>query len=316
MFVLFYRLMQTITRRSALYITLVAFICIITGAVLFSHFEHESIWTALYWSITTATTVGYGDVSPVNTAGRIIAIGLMITSIPLFGAVFSTLAGSIVEARFRRLMGMELFGPLKNHVLILGDSDERLTVIDSLKTKRHIVVVSEDVDPTTLPSGVSCIKGDPRDLLVLSKVKPSQAKHALIIGSRDGDILEIAIALKELAPNLSVTVSTKSMLASRALKAIGITNTLVWQELLGHTLAKSLQAPHAADLLMQMVNSEEFIIQEIPVAEEFIGKSLSELKSSYVGYVLGLVQGDDVILGVRRNPIIRNGAQLLILKEQ
>ncbi len=211
---------------------------------------------------------------------------------------------------------MELFGPLKNHVLILGDSDERLTVINSLRTKRHIVVVSEDIDPTTLPSGVSCIKGDPRDLSILSKVNPSQARHALIIGSRDGDILEIAIALKELAPNLSVTVSTKSLLASRALKAIGITNTLVWQELLGHTLAKSLQAPHAADLLMQMVNSEEFIIQEIPVSDEFIGKTLSELKSTYVGYVLGLVQENDVILGVRRNPVIQHGAQLLILKEQ
>lgn len=316
MFVLFYRMIQTITRRSALYITLVAFVCIIVGAILFSHFEHQSIWTALYWSITTATTVGYGDVSPVNTAGRVIAIGLMLTSIPLFGAVFSTLAGSIVEARFRRLMGMELFGPLKNHIIILGDSDERVTVINSLRSAGHVVIVSEDIDPSSLPSGVSCIKGDPRDLAVLSKIKPTHARHALIIGSRDGDILETAIALRELAPKLSVTVSTRSILASRALKAIGINNTLVWQELLGHTLAKSLQAPHAADLLMQMVNSEEFVIQEIPVHNEFVGKSLSELKSLFSGYVLGLVQDNDVILGVRRNPTIKHDANILILKER
>ncbi len=48
---------------------------------------------ALWWSVTTITTVGYGDHYPVTLAGRIVAAGLMITGVGLFG----TLSGAIAS---------------------------------------------------------------------------------------------------------------------------------------------------------------------------------------------------------------------------
>ncbi|QSO45556.1 ion channel [Alicyclobacillus mengziensis] len=314
MFVLFARLIQSITRRTEVYIGVTALICIFLGALLFAHFEHRSFWQSLYWCITTASTVGYGDIAPTNTIGQVIAIGVMITCIPLFGALFSMMAARIAEAKIRRLVGMEHVGLKRNHVLVLGSSDETLTVIAALKDVSSIVLVADDIDASAVPVNVSYIKGDPRDPNVLAKARPNHAKHAIITGVRDGDILETAIALKEIVKDIPVTVSTRSALASRALQALGINRTLIWQELLGHTLAKSLQAPHAGELLMQMVNSDEFVIDEVPVPREMVGKPFRDVRSAHKEYVLGLAQENEIVLGIRRDPVVQEGSTLLILK--
>ena len=52
---------------------------------------------AVWWSITTVTTVGYGDLSPVTGTGRVVAVALMIGGISLVGIVTATLASWIVQ---------------------------------------------------------------------------------------------------------------------------------------------------------------------------------------------------------------------------
>lgn len=56
-----------------------------------------SFWDALWWSVTTMTTVGYGDRFPVTDIGRIVAVGLMVCGIAILGTVTATLASWIVE---------------------------------------------------------------------------------------------------------------------------------------------------------------------------------------------------------------------------
>ena len=57
----------------------------------------SSFGKALWWSITTVTTVGYGDVYPVTNTGRVIAVLLMIGGISLVGVVTAALASWIIE---------------------------------------------------------------------------------------------------------------------------------------------------------------------------------------------------------------------------
>ena len=57
----------------------------------------NSFGKALWWSITTVTTVGYGDVYPVTDTGRVIAVLLMIGGISLVGVVTAALASWIIE---------------------------------------------------------------------------------------------------------------------------------------------------------------------------------------------------------------------------
>ena len=52
---------------------------------------------ALWWSITTITTVGYGDLTPVSAAGKVVAVVLMLGGITLVGVVTATLASWIVQ---------------------------------------------------------------------------------------------------------------------------------------------------------------------------------------------------------------------------
>ena len=56
-----------------------------------------SFGDAVWWAITTVTTVGYGDLSPVTTMGRVVAVALMIGGITLVGTVTATLASWIVQ---------------------------------------------------------------------------------------------------------------------------------------------------------------------------------------------------------------------------
>jgi voltage-gated potassium channel len=61
-----------------------------------------SFGDALWWSIVTITTVGYGDLTPVTVVGRLIATGVMICGIALLGVVTATIASWIVEQVGRR----------------------------------------------------------------------------------------------------------------------------------------------------------------------------------------------------------------------
>jgi voltage-gated potassium channel len=51
---------------------------------------------ALWWAITTVTTVGYGDRYPTTALGRMIAVGLMLVGIALLGVVTATIAAWFV----------------------------------------------------------------------------------------------------------------------------------------------------------------------------------------------------------------------------
>ncbi len=56
-----------------------------------------SFGDAIWWAFVTITTVGYGDLFPVTTAGRLVAAGLMVAGIALLGSVTATFASWFVE---------------------------------------------------------------------------------------------------------------------------------------------------------------------------------------------------------------------------
>ena len=60
-------------------------------------FTHNLISTALWWAFVTATTVGYGDHTPVTVYGKMVAVGLMFTGIALIGMITAMLASWIVD---------------------------------------------------------------------------------------------------------------------------------------------------------------------------------------------------------------------------
>jgi voltage-gated potassium channel len=56
----------------------------------------ESFGDAVWWSLVTMATVGYGDYVPVTTNGRVVAVGLMVVGISLLGLVGASVASAVV----------------------------------------------------------------------------------------------------------------------------------------------------------------------------------------------------------------------------
>ncbi len=98
---------RTILVRHGLHYVLLAALAVMTvGGSLGVVFERDapdaSIRTlpdGLWWAVTTATTVGYGDTYPKTAAGRGIGVVLMLLGIGLFGALTANLAAFFVEER-------------------------------------------------------------------------------------------------------------------------------------------------------------------------------------------------------------------------
>ncbi|CAK1226350.1 potassium channel family protein [Fructobacillus cardui] len=74
-----------------IYMVLSAIAIILIGAGMYSAVEGINYGNALWWAVTTTTTVGYGDISPHSTVGKVIATVLMFVGIGLIGSVTSTL---------------------------------------------------------------------------------------------------------------------------------------------------------------------------------------------------------------------------------
>lgn len=97
------------------FVLLVAVVLIILFSGVVYRLEHganpefSSYGASLWWAMATVTTIGYGDVVPVTSAGRFVGVGLMLVGIGVFGALTANLSAYFVEAsRARRArLGLE-----------------------------------------------------------------------------------------------------------------------------------------------------------------------------------------------------------------
>jgi voltage-gated potassium channel len=107
---LFFRTVTIFESNRLMYIMAFAFTSVFVGAfaeyIVETSVHNSKINTfgdALWWSIVTVTTVGYGDIYPVTITGRIIASILMIIGITILGLFISTLGNSLIESKLSKI---------------------------------------------------------------------------------------------------------------------------------------------------------------------------------------------------------------------
>jgi voltage-gated potassium channel len=86
--------------RAARIIVVLTFVTTIAAGVLIwlvDHGEFPSLGTSLWWALQTVTTVGYGDVVPAQTGGRIIGSVVMLQGIGFITVVAASVTAVLIE---------------------------------------------------------------------------------------------------------------------------------------------------------------------------------------------------------------------------
>jgi voltage-gated potassium channel len=291
---------------------LVVFVIIVGGAA-FSVAEHVPVTTGIYWAVVTATTVGYGDVIPKDPTTRLIAVIVMLTTIPMLGTVFALVTGSVTISRINQLLhtGGGRMAP-EGFRLVLGMHPATPALLEELAVVKEPIVLVADVDPATLPHSVRLVKGEPTETHVLRSAEPHRAQQALIAAKTDGDALVCAVLLRELAPKLAVAAVASAPPVIDALKDLGVAQVISGERVVSHVLAKSLEAPHASDLLLTLLDSDRHRLVEETVSAGDAGKCLSALRGEREELLLGVVQDGRVSLGIGEDPQLKVGDTLLL----
>jgi voltage-gated potassium channel Kch len=72
---------------------------LVTGTLVYWHFEHWTIIQALYFSVATLTTVGYGDFAPTTAGTQIFTIVYLLTGIGVFVALLASIAQQYIAQK-------------------------------------------------------------------------------------------------------------------------------------------------------------------------------------------------------------------------
>jgi voltage-gated potassium channel Kch len=74
-------------------------VVVVAGGVfmrLLDHGEYSNVWVGMWWALQTVTTVGYGDVTPKNPSGRIVAILMMLWGIAFLAVTTAAITSTFV----------------------------------------------------------------------------------------------------------------------------------------------------------------------------------------------------------------------------
>ncbi len=307
------RLLRAKPRHHALMLIGGAVTFVVVGGVVFAATQHLPVTTGWYWAITTATTVGYGDVTPHNASGRFVASVVMLTTIPLLAGAFAVVTGSAVANGVRRIMQMREHFPEGSYRLVLGMHPAVPVVLEELAVAGDAVVLVADVEPASVPAHVHVIQGDPTSEEILRAGKPAGADHILIAAEDDGDVLVTAVLVHQEAPGVPITALVSSRRLLQPLKDLGVSQVLSPDDLTGHTVAKGLEAPHASELLMHLVRGEQHRLVERLVDRGAETQPLSAVRMARPELILGVVHEGKVSLGVGEDPEVAPGDMLLLV---
>jgi voltage-gated potassium channel len=259
-------------------IAAVAFYLLDAGAV--------SLGNAVYWSMVTLGTVGYGDIVPTTNAAKALTIGVVLTQVFLLGYLVSVITGAVTEESQRRALGT--YGTdLTDHIIVLGYSPVgRAAVRELLVQEQKVAVVVER--PEDIPnvralgseSRLFVTYGQPGQPEILERCNV-RAAHSVIICSGDDTVnLVSALNIRSANPKARIVVSVGSPELRETLQAAGVTYVASPSDLGGRLCASAAFEPEVAiaieDLTAADIRSDirEYLLRETtPIARQTFGEA-------------------------------------------
>lgn len=301
------------SRRFGLWLLLNLFLVIFMGAFIAFLFERgknpeiHSYWDALYMTFITIATVGYGDITPITTGGRITIIVSIVFGLGTLSGFITLLATRRAQKARRRYSGLDEKTRTRNHILVCGWNPRGKYVLDRLKAelekeRAKIILLCDLEDSPVEEAGVFFFRGDPTNGEDLKRVNVVEAISVILLAdeSRGGCTSDVdartvlaAMTIKNIKPEIKMTAEVMEPQNIHHLQLSGVGEILDTNSFLGNLIARSALHYGLISLVSEMVMKEAGTrIYTIMAGAGAVGRTWkdveSELQQKYGARVLSI----------------------------
>ncbi len=266
-----------------------------TGGYMF--IEGWAFDDALYMTIITMATVGYGEVHQVSDAGRAFTMFLIVMGVGYFMYVVGLIVQFLVEDRIRVILGRRKLdmqiAKLKDHYIICGYG--RIgRVLAHYLTERYlnVVIIEKNTDRQERmdEDGVLYLIGEATDENLLIKAGIKEAKGLVTAVATDADNVFLTLIAKQLNPGLFIVARAIQNTAKRTLEAAGAEKVISPYDLGARRMAHAILRPTVIKFLELAFTDDDTDIQVEEIRVRPASRLLNvELKDSGIRQRLNLI---------------------------
>ncbi len=250
---------------------LVLLITVFIGAGGYILIDDYPVFEAFYMTITTITSVGFGEIIPLSTAGRAFTMCLVIVSCGAFTYSISTLTSILISKDFKnyiKLSRMEQkISQLEGHIVICGLGRNGRSVVNSLKgSKATVVIIESNPDKLEDFQDYLHVIGNATDEDILVKANVSKAKALISALPKDTDNVYVVLTAKELNPKITVISRAAEEHAESKLKRAGATHVIMPEKIGGEYMSYIITKPDVLNFLDFINDYENISFEEISLS--------------------------------------------------
>ena len=323
---------QVIKKFTFILAILVFIVIFSTVGIMF--IEHWPLLDALWHTVITISTVGYSEIRPLSTEGRIFTMFVIIISFAFFAYGAAVVASMVMEGELKKFFitkKMEkLAMKLKNHTIVCGLGRTGQAAIKELwKEKVPFVVVEKSEEKIEEAKekypNLIYINGDATEDETLIKAGVKSASNMIVATADDADNLFITLSAKNLNPNLRIVARANKEENVLKLKRAGANEVILPNVIGGLRMASLAIRPSVVSFLDIVTHHGEIDLRleevKVPKGSPFHGKLLRDLEiPKKTGVIVIGVRREDgsFILNPTSTTMILEGDSLIIIgtKEQ
>ena len=268
---------------------------------------------ALYLTVTTVSTVGYGDVVPRTPAGRIFTILMILGGVGGSLFVLTQIFQTVVQGELKDLLGrrgmQRKIDNLTGHVIVCGAGRVGDVVIERLQQEHQPFVVldrEEAICRELSERGILTMQGDATIDAVMLAAGVERAIGVIAALPHDADNVYVTLTARSLnpSPRFSIVARADRPEAVDKLKRAGATTVVSPETMGGRQMATAMTKPAIIDLMDNVFYNQELHldIAEVRVrpGSDLIGTSLAVcgIKEEYDSLIVGIQRSGKLITSI------------------